>query len=345
VIATHGRGIYILDDIRPLRELAKKGSQTLASKPLHLFDISHATAANYEFWAGSYIGTGNAMFKGEQRAYGALISYILNPPDSVLAKNETPKAQKISVEILNAQDSSVVRTIKGGMKKGINRVAFDLRRKEFERPRRTERERKDDEGDGAGIDLLPGTYLARMKFGGTTAVQPFEIAPEPRIKVEAASLKAIYDMQMRVGGMIETSAKAVKQMVEMRKTIKAVGDFAKMSLEKPKADSLAKLGKTLDSKIDSLMEQIVPNEERSGIYDRQAEIMPQIGNLQGTIGSSYDAPGEAAQVKFNKLKTRLNAVLDKMNALFETDAKVYRQQVEALGFSIFGKTELLKLKE
>jgi hypothetical protein len=34
-----------------------------------------------------------------------------------------------------------------------------------------------------------------------------------------------------------------------------------------------------------------------------------------------------------------------MNALFETDAKVYRQQVEALGFSIFGKTELLKLKE
>ena len=231
------------------------------------------------------------------------------------------------------------------MKKGINRVAFDLRRKEFERPRRVERERRDDDGDGAGIDLLPGTYLARMKFSGTTAIQPFEIAPEPRITVNAASLQAIYDMQMRVGGMIETSAKAVKQMVELRKTIKAVGDFAKMSLEKPKADSLAKLGKTLDSKIDSLMEQIVPNEERSGIYDRQAEIVPQIGNLMGTIGSSYDAPTEAAQVKFEKLKNRLNTVLGKVNTLFDTDVKAYKQQVESLGFSIFGKSEALKMKE
>ena len=342
VIATHGRGMYVLDDIRPLRELAKKGSSTLASKPLHLFEISRAVAANYELYAGAYIGTGSAMFKGEQRQYGALISYILNPADSILAKNETPKAQKISIEILNSTDSSVVRTIKGTMKKGINRVAFDLRRKEFERPRRAERERKEDDGDAAGIDLLPGTYLARMKYGSTTAVQPFEIAPEPRIKVDAGALKAIYDMQMRVGGMMETSAKAVKQMVEMRKTIKTVNDFAKSTLNKPKADSLAKAGKALESKLDSLMEQFIPNDERSGIYDRQAEIMPQIGSLQGTIGSSYDAPTEAAQVKFEKLKIRLGGVLERVNKFFETDVSAYRQQVENAGFTVFGKTEPLK---
>jgi len=282
------------------------------------------------------------MFKGEQRQYGALISYILNPADSILAKNETPKAQKISIEILNSADSSVVRTIKGTMKKGINRVAFDLRRKEFERPRRAERERRDDDGDAGGIDLLPGTYLARMKYSGTTAVQPFEIAPEPRIKVDAGALKAIYDMQMRVGGMMETSAKAVKQMVEMRKTIKTVNDFAKSTLNKPKADSLAKAGKALESKLDSLMEQFIPNDERSGIYDRQAEIMPQIGSLQGTIGSSYDAPTEAAQVKFEKLKIRLGGVLERVNKFFETDVSAYRQQVENAGFTVFGKTEPLK---
>ncbi|MCS6808375.1 MAG: hypothetical protein RML40_07100 [Bacteroidota bacterium] len=345
IIGTHGRGIYILDDIRPLRELARKGVQALAAKPLHMFEVGRAVSAHYEFWAGSYIGTGHAMFKGEQRPYGALISYILNPADSILAKNDTPKAQKIAIEILNPQDSSVIRTIRGTMKKGINRVAFDLRRKESERPRRSERERKEDEADAPGVKLFPGTYLVRMKADGITAIQPLEIVPDLRIAIDTVALRAAYTMSARIESMIAISAKAVKQLLDLRKTIRTVDDFAKGRLDKAQYDSLARYGKTLDGKLDSLLEQIVPNEERSGIYDRQAEIMPQIATLIGIVHSSYDAPTEAAQVKYEKIKARLSVVLSMVNALFDSDVPLYRQRVESAGITIFPKTEVLKLKE
>ncbi len=339
VIGTHGRGIYVLDDIRPLRTLAKNAA--LAKNPLHLFEPSKGVMYNNEFWAGSYVGAGHAMFKGENRAYGALITYVLNPADSVLAKNDTPKAQKIDVQILTT-DSAVVRTLKGSMNKGLNRIAFDLARKDFDRYRTTER--KADDADPSGVALIPGKYLAKMKLGATTQVQPFEIAPEPRLKTDAAALKAQYDMQMRVGSMIETVTQAVKQIQDAKKAIKTVGEFTKL-MDTAKSKDIAKSGKALETKLDSLKEQLLPNDDRSGIYDRVAEIMPQLNGLLGTIGSSFDAPSEPALVKFDKVKSRLNTVLEQVNKLFDTEVKAYKQQVEAAGFGIFGKMDAVKLKE
>jgi photosystem II stability/assembly factor-like uncharacterized protein len=345
VIGTHGRGVYVLDDIRPLRALAKAGAaaNTIAKNNLHLFEPSKGYGYNYEFWAGSYVGTGHAMYKGENRPYGALLTYILNPADSVLAKNDTPKAQKIDIQILT-KDSVLVRTLKGSMKKGLNRVAFDLSRKDFDRVRRADRDRSGDEADASGIALLPGSYLVKMKLGSTTQVQPLEIAPEPRMKTDAAALKAQYDMLMRVGGLIETTTKAVKQIQEAKKSIKTVGEFAKL-MDSAKAKDIEKAGKSLDTKLDTLKEQLVPNDERSGIYDRVAEVMPQLNGLLGTIGSSFDAPSEPAIVKFDKVKARLNTVLEQINKLFDTDVKAYKQQVEAAGFTIFGKMDAVKMKE
>ena len=339
IVGTHGRGIYVIDDIRPLRSLAK--TSVIAKSPLHLFEPTKGITYNNEFWAGSYVGTGHGMFKGENRPYGALISYILNPADSVLAKNDTPKAQKVDIQIL-ATDSAVVRTLKGSMKKGINRVAFDLARKDFERIRRTER--MGEEADPSGITLLPGKYLAKMKYGTTTQVQPFEITPEPRMKTDAAALKAQYDMQMRVGAAIETVTQAVKQIQDVKKAIKTVGDFAKL-MDSAKSKDIAKAGKTLETKLDSLKEQLIPNDERSGIFDRVAEVMPQLNGLLGTISSSFDAPSEPAIVKFDKVKARLNTLLGQVNTLFETDVKAYKQQVEAAGFTVFGKMDAVKMKE
>jgi photosystem II stability/assembly factor-like uncharacterized protein len=344
VIGTHGRGIYILDDIRPLRELAKATSpQTIAAKPLHLFEISPAVAANYEFWAGAYVSPGQAMFKGEQRPYGALISYVLNPPDSVTAKNGTPKAQKISVEILNAADSSLIRTIKGTMNRGVNRIVFDLRRKDFERPRRREIERKEEDGDAGGIGILPGKYLARIEYAGATATQAFDVLPDPRIPTNIEAMKTAHDLQMRVGALMETAAKAAKQIHSAQKSLKAAQDFAAVALGKDRADSLAKSAKALDAKLDSLLGELLAPEEQRGIHDRQAELTPQLGSLLSAIGSSYDAPAEAYLVKYEKLVVALDKFVQRVNSTLETDVQDFRKRIESSGFSVFGALETVSM--
>ncbi len=346
VIGTHGRAMFILDDIRPLRTV----SQEIAKKELHLFEIGKAYQYTTQYWAGSYFGQADGLYRGESRRYGAFINYVMNPPDSVIAKEGTPKEQKLDIQILSLPDSAVIRTVKGTMRKGINRVAWDLRRKGFDTPGNTGRRggaagAEDEQADRPGILVLPGKYAVKMKYGKMIAIQEVEVAADPRVVTTPEAIKQNYSLQMKAGSLMETMTKAVKQITETKKVIKAItADFAK-NVEKAKADSLAKSGKALEKKLDSLMYTIVPDESRSGIYDRSAELSAQVGEVLFGTGGSFDAPTQAAQVKYDKVKTILGQTLKAINDVYASDVAKFKQDVETAGFSIWGKIESIIIKE
>ncbi|HTQ79732.1 MAG TPA: hypothetical protein VMM92_07025, partial [Thermoanaerobaculia bacterium] len=89
VIATHGRGVFILDDVRPLRRLTPA---TLA-EPLHLF----ATADAEQHWlaapAGGF-GPGLSTFNGENRPAGAILTFSANAPELPLPDPEKERERK-----------------------------------------------------------------------------------------------------------------------------------------------------------------------------------------------------------------------------------------------------------
>lgn len=73
VVGTHGRGAYILDDLRPLREASK----TVFEKPMHMFEIPPAYSYQVRQMDG-YHFPGDAFFRGDNKTYGASITYSLN---------------------------------------------------------------------------------------------------------------------------------------------------------------------------------------------------------------------------------------------------------------------------
>jgi photosystem II stability/assembly factor-like uncharacterized protein len=75
VLATHGRAFFVIDDVRPLREL----SEEVQKKPLHLFPIPDAQQFRAAQGAGARF-PGNGEFRGENRPPGALITFSLNAP-------------------------------------------------------------------------------------------------------------------------------------------------------------------------------------------------------------------------------------------------------------------------
>jgi hypothetical protein len=85
VMGTFGRAMYVLDDIRPLRELAK--STSVASKPVHVFTPPDAYLVSTQQPSGIRFDA-NAVFNGKNRPTGAMISYIVNKPAD---KKEEPK--------------------------------------------------------------------------------------------------------------------------------------------------------------------------------------------------------------------------------------------------------------
>ena len=77
VIGTFGRAAYILDDIRPLRELASS-KNNLLDKRLHFFEPPVAVLSINRQAAGTRFEA-NAIFSGENRKTGAMLSFVFNP--------------------------------------------------------------------------------------------------------------------------------------------------------------------------------------------------------------------------------------------------------------------------
>jgi photosystem II stability/assembly factor-like uncharacterized protein len=89
VIATHGRALYIVDDIRPLSGL----DAAVLHEPLHLFPIA-AAQQHWQRYTSSAFGQGAGHFLGENRPYGALITFSLAGPDLPLADEERERERK-----------------------------------------------------------------------------------------------------------------------------------------------------------------------------------------------------------------------------------------------------------
>jgi photosystem II stability/assembly factor-like uncharacterized protein len=106
VVATYGRGFYILDDISILRN-------TLNTKTEALVAIKPRDAYRYQDIESGHHA--RSLSDGQNPTYGAAITYFL--PDTL--------AEKPNIEIV--KEGKVVRTLKGTNKAGVNRIYWDLR--------------------------------------------------------------------------------------------------------------------------------------------------------------------------------------------------------------------------
>ena len=89
VIATHGRALWVLDDVRPLRAL----SEAVLQEPLRLFEVADAQQHWRKAEEGGF-GFGAGEFRGQNRTYGALLTYSLNLPGLPLHDEEKERARK-----------------------------------------------------------------------------------------------------------------------------------------------------------------------------------------------------------------------------------------------------------
>ena len=152
IVATHGRSIYILDDVTALQQL----SDEVIKEDAHLFDVRPGTEWKTDITLSRVVG-GAKNFAGENPAPGVAISYYL-------------KAAATGDVKLTIADYSgkVIRTIEGPKTAGLNRVQWDFR----PTPAAGATGRGGGGGGGrggfGGQVVEPGTYLATLSVGGKT---------------------------------------------------------------------------------------------------------------------------------------------------------------------------------
>jgi hypothetical protein len=175
ILATHGRSIWLIDDIAPLEQLS---SQVLAAD-LHLFDIRPAVAWRIYDNRRDHGGPGHKFYIAENPPYGSLITYYLS------AKPGDNEQVMISVE--DAQ-SKKIREFEGTKEPGLNRVAWDLRAS----PGAILEGALGGgyRGFARGTLVDPGTYTVRVRLGQKQVSKPAVVEEDTRISISEADRTA-----------------------------------------------------------------------------------------------------------------------------------------------------------
>lgn len=158
VLATHSRGLFILDDVNALQEITPE----VMASPSHLFTSEPAYQIRY---TGERGHTGDMIFMGENPARGALLQFWL--ADGV----DDP-----SIVVFDGNGAEVAQVVVGETAPGINRAVWNLRM-----ALGTPQEAR---GGPSGPLVVPGTYTVRLTAGGASSEQPLVVREDPRIDVD-----------------------------------------------------------------------------------------------------------------------------------------------------------------
>ncbi len=221
VVGTHGRAAYVLDDVRPLRELG--GS--LAETPLHLFEPP--PAQQYRIGQPSsarFPGAGE--FRGTNRPYGALLSVWVGDDRLPLADDESseddeptdaepvPDQFEVTVEDTSGQ---TIRQFEVPAHRGINRFVWNLRSDGVRGPSLSTP--PPDAPSPSGPEVVPGTYRVRIALGDEVVEGEVEVRPDPRSSHDSAARLANYEAQRRAETLSGVAAEMLDRIEAVRKRI------------------------------------------------------------------------------------------------------------------------------
>ncbi|WP_179345682.1 WD40/YVTN/BNR-like repeat-containing protein [Winogradskyella ursingii] len=338
VIGTFGRAAWVLDDIRPLREMAKNNS--VMSSNIELFDPPTAYQAAYQQPTGSRFGA-DAMYHGENRGGGARFTYLFNA-------KEQPKSDKKEDEEMEDEDSEkeeakvswdslqlkiydgdrLIRTMKTKAPKenGIHKWTWYMDEAGVDYPSRRIRESNRERG---GVSVKPGTYKAVLHYGDQMAETMVTVESDPRLEVSQKNIDEVYTASKQLEQMQQTAADAVEQLVESKMIAENYKkDLTKLDKEAYKEEIKAskEVVKAIDSLIDKYLGKI---DKRQGIT-RNPEVTPlqRLGTARGYVGSSQKGLTSTETTLIKHAKDSLNQLLGETNAFFNDEWAEYQLKMK-----------------
>jgi photosystem II stability/assembly factor-like uncharacterized protein len=218
VLATHGRDVYIMDDVRAIQEL---GTATASGSWLS------TPRTSYEWTLHSNDSGTYTEYAADNPPYGVMITFY-------------QKEKQKTAPTIDILDSSgrVVRHVSGTHKVhgkdvayvdnnlGINRYTWDFN---VNGPVKWNGGSEFEQGPDTGPGVVPGQYSVRMTLSGHTFVRSFRVEPDPRSIFTMAEYRQSYDEAMRQMGRLSQVDAILNRLDDLQKSIDAALVTAKKS--------------------------------------------------------------------------------------------------------------------
>ena len=354
IIGTFGRAAWVLDDIRPLRALSQNPS--ILQKEVSLFESPDAYLAAYQQATGSRFG-GDAIYNGENRKQGAMLTYYLKEgkkqePKSDKKEVEGEKADEAKTDEKPKKDSIFIKIYDGGRlirtlshktpkKAGFHRVYWGLDEKGPDTPARKISKSKKENG---GISVKPGTYKVKIQYGDHTDSTRVIVKTDPRIKTSLEGIQEVYDMGKKLQGYTQTAADAVKQLVQ-NKNLAQKFEKEMKELDKEKYKDQIKASGDIVKKIDSVVAIYLGKEDKRQGITRNPEItvMQRLNTASFYVNTRKSGITETEKKLVQFAHEELKEAVNKTNSFFTNDWKPYQESIEALNLSPFKETQVFEL--
>jgi hypothetical protein len=280
ILATHGRGIWIVDDISPLRrltpEVMNRDAAFLQGKP-----------TQQRLNANGGWPEGNATFLGSNPADAAVITYY---------QKKRHIFGKMKIEIFDAQ-GKLVDTLSANSRRGISRVNWPMRLKA---PRVPPAATAAFEA-AFGPRVVPGTYTVKMTRGKETFTTPLVMDLDVRAKFTLEDRRQDFDAVMRVYALLGDMSFDVDRINGVRDALAARAGKVKDT------DPLHKQLVTMSESVDAMRKKIVATKE-GGAITGEERIREKSSSLYGDLTNYEGRPADYQLARIDSLKKELGDV-------------------------------------
>jgi photosystem II stability/assembly factor-like uncharacterized protein len=267
VLATHGRGIWIIDDISSLRALAPE----MMAQDAVLFD---STAVQYLEASGGW-PEGDATFRGVSRTTNAFITYY---------QKSRHIFGDMKIEVLDAE-GKLVDTMAGSRHRGLNRTRWSMRLKPPVVPPAASAAF----GAASGPRVLPGTYTIRMTKGDKVYTSKMKVVLDPRAPYNEQERREQYDLAMKLYKMMSRMSFTVDSMLRLHDA--AAARAAKLTAKDPLRNTLQQFSQ----QVDALRSKIVATKE-GGAITGEERIREYLTTIYSDV-NGYDGRPTQSQVE------------------------------------------------
>ncbi|MFM2118395.1 MAG: hypothetical protein RL316_1585 [Bacteroidota bacterium] len=373
-IATFGRALWILDDIRPLRQLAASTTKT-PTKNITVFQAPEAIQAQYKP-ADGYEWSVMGIWDADNRPRGAAVSFYINKPkraDSTNIKtNTTPtenvtslasnpgggqgmgggrgqgggrmggggrgfggnRGDSISVRIYNSENG-LIRSLRWTADTGFNRVYWGMEEKGYRQPGSPKPQPGSPEP--GGFQVLPGTYKVVLTYAGQTDSTSITVKDDPRLGNRNEIKIAQRKAIDRLRKAADKLTLAMDRMNEAEEVCNKIINQVK-GLEGKPADSLRKTSNALLEDIKRFREAINgKTSDKQGITRSPFEVtvLSQMQTAQQTINAKMVAPGAQEEQLIVNAENAIKSILTSINEFFAGKWEGYKKQVEETKLNLF----------
>jgi photosystem II stability/assembly factor-like uncharacterized protein len=312
VVATHGRGLFVLDNLRPVEEM----NAQITKQNFHLFTPS--------------VGTQYSFAVGRHKPEDVSIDYYLKDKLNRNSADKAAKPARVKIVVTDAAGDIIDTGFGPGMQ-GVNEFHWDM---SYAPAVALTFVHKKKPGHRPGPPVMPGTYRVAVTVDGQTQSETVTVRGDPNRTISPDIARANLEFSLKVRNQLSAFHEMLNRITAMQNKLNAV---TKLLARKPGSQERyaapAELARELNHKLMTFKNSVYNPLIQRNVVEDDLHFPARLNRDLQDLGVSNPtrAPDASELAKANVVAAELNRKLEQFNALLAGDVARYNKAALAAG--------------